>query len=435
MSRFTDILLIGLYALIAAASSAALIRLGGFDGPFAWLAGIQIFLVMGLVQAMTGRRADARRMDELVAFTSNISRDLEIAEARLEELDLAVEGHTPSERAFFADELARLEEEVTRLREAAGSAEAAPGLAAASAFQPAPAELAAEEKAFEEAFLSEPAPRFDEPRPRPALQLVTQETSGPLLSDEELLPLVRDALEHDRLDLYLQPIVTLPQRQTSFYEALTRLRGPQGEVILPADYIRVAEPAGLMPILDNMALLRCVQVTRQMEKRKKDTPIFCNISAHTLCDTEFFPQFLDYMKDHEELASRLVFEIGQDAYDAAGAVEHESLRDLAALGFRLSLDRVRRLDMDPHQLHATGFRFVKIDAVQLLDAAEGGTPFFGNIHPQDVKELMRRAGLTLIAERIESERTVVDILDYDLDYGQGFLFARPRPVRKNLIAA
>lgn len=435
MSRFTDILLIGLYALIAAASSAALIRLGGFDGPFAWLAGIQIFLVMGLVQAMTGRRADARRMDELVAFTSSISRDLEIAEARLQELDLAVEGHTPSERAFFADELARLEEEVTRLRQAAGTGQGASGLAEAFALQPAPAELAAEEKAFEEAFLSEPAARFEEPRTRPALQLVTEETRGPLLSDNELLSLVRDALEHDRLDLYLQPIVTLPQRQTSFYEALTRLRGPQGEVILPADYIRVAESAGLMPILDNMALLRCVQVTRQMEKRKKDTPIFCNISAHTLCDTEFFPQFLDYMKEHEELAPRLVFEIGQDAYDAAGAVEHESLRDLAALGFRLSLDQVRRLDMDPHQLHAAGFRFVKLDAAQLLGAAEGGTLFFGNIHPQDVKELMRRAGLTLIAERIESERTVVDILDYDLDYGQGFLFARPRPVRKNLIAA
>jgi len=434
MSRFTDILLIGLYALIAAASSAALIRLGGFDGPFAWLAGIQIFLVMGLVQAMTGRRSDARRMDELVAFTSSISRDLEIAEARLQELDLAVEGHTPSERAFFADELARLEEEVTRLRQSAS--QAAVGFVPAPALRPSPEELAAEERAFEDAFLSgNVAALPEEPRARPALQLVTEETRGPLLSDNELLPLVRDALEHDRLDLYLQPIVTLPQRQTSFYEALTRLRGPQGEVILPADYIRVAEPAGLMPILDNMALLRCVQVTRQMEKRKKDTPIFCNISAHTLCDTEFFPQFLDYMKEHEELAPRLVFEIGQDAYDAAGAVEHESLRDLAALGFRLSLDQVRRLDMDPHQLHATGFRFVKLDAAQLLGAAEGGTPFFGNIHPQDVKELMRRAGLTLIAERIESERTVVDILDYDLDYGQGFLFARPRPVRKDLIAA
>jgi len=43
--------------------------------------------------------------------------------------------------------------------------------------------------------------------------------------------------------------------------------------------------------------------------------------------------------------------------------------------------------------------------------------------------LLARAGIGLIAERIENEMTVVDLLDYDVRFGQGFLFSPPRPVR------
>lgn len=38
-------------------------------------------------------------------------------------------------------------------------------------------------------------------------------------------------------------------------------------------------------------------------------------------------------------------------------------------------------------------------------------------------------GIDLIAERVETETTVVDLLDYDVRFGQGFLFSPPRPVR------
>jgi cyclic-di-GMP phosphodiesterase TipF (flagellum assembly factor) len=63
------------------------------------------------------------------------------------------------------------------------------------------------------------------------------------------------------------------------------------------------------------------------------------------------------------------------------------------------------------------------------------TELLGDIHPEDLKELLRRNGLSLIAERIEDERTVIDLLDFDIDYGQGYLFSRPRPVRRDMIAA
>ena len=57
----------------------------------------------------------------------------------------------------------------------------------------------------------------------------------------------------------------------------------------------------------------------------------------------------------------------------------------------------------------------------------------GDIHPADFSDLLGRFGIDLIAEKIETETTVVDLLDYDVRFGQGFLFSPPRPVRAEVL--
>jgi cyclic-di-GMP phosphodiesterase TipF (flagellum assembly factor) len=52
-----------------------------------------------------------------------------------------------------------------------------------------------------------------------------------------------------------------------------------------------------------------------------------------------------------------------------------------------------------------------------------------DIHPGDLADLLARSGIDLVAERIENESMVVDLLDFDVRFGQGFLFSPPRPVR------
>ena len=65
-------------------------------------------------------------------------------------------------------------------------------------------------------------------------------------------------------------------------------------------------------------------------------------------------------------------------------------------------------------------------AALLLDPRQSSA---SDIHPSDLSDLLGRFGIDLIAERIEGERAVVDLLDYDVRFGQGFLFAPPRPLR------
>jgi cyclic-di-GMP phosphodiesterase, flagellum assembly factor TipF len=243
---------------------------------------------------------------------------------------------------------------------------------------------------------------------------------------------IRDAVEVNRLDLYLQPMVTLPQRKVRYYEALARLRTGDGEVLAPTDFLPFAEEAGLMPRIDNLMLFRCVQVVRRLLAKNRDIGMFCNVSALTLTDPQFFPQFNEFVDANRALAPALVLEFSQSAYRALGPMENESLAALASHGFRFSLDNVTDLRLEPRDLSERGFRFLKVPAKLLLDRTGAA---LSDIHPADLSGLLGRFGIELIGEKIESEGIVVDLLDYDVKYGQGFLFSPPRPVRAEIMQA
>ena len=55
-----------------------------------------------------------------------------------------------------------------------------------------------------------------------------------------------------------------------------------------------------------------------------------------------------------------------------------------------------------------------------------------DVAAEDFKKLLERHGLNLIAERVEDEKTVVQLLDYNVDFAQGFLFGEPRAVREDM---
>ena len=246
------------------------------------------------------------------------------------------------------------------------------------------------------------------------------------LSRESIADLISKAVDANRIDLYLQPIVTLPQRKVRYYEAMSRLRTEDGDIVPAVDFIDVAESIGLMPKIDNLAVFRCVQVTRRLLLKSRDVGLFCNLSAATLTDALMFRQFLDFMDANRALASSLMFEFTQEAYRSFGPIEHESLAALSERGFRFSMDHVADLHMEPNELADRSFRFLKVPAKLLLNKV---TATHSDIDPEDLADLLARSGIDLIAERIETETTVVDLLDYDVRFGQGFLFSPPRPVR------
>ena len=161
------------------------------------------------------------------------------------------------------------------------------------------------------------------------------------MTREELAVSIRAAVDAARIDLYLQPIVTLPQRKVRYYEAVTWLRTEDGDSVKPAHYREIAEAQGLMPRIDNILMLRCVQVVRRLLLKNRDIGLLCSISASTLNDPGLFPQISQFMDANRAIAPSLIFELDQAAWRGMGPLEQESLAALRELGFRFSMGGVK----------------------------------------------------------------------------------------------
>jgi len=265
--------------------------------------------------------------------------------------------------------------------------------------------------------------------PRQGRQVTSDAPNPPVadgLDDASILAIVRDGLERNRVDLVLQPVVRLPQRRTVFYEAFTRIRDAGDSMLVPEQYIAVAEREGLITAIDNMLLFRCVQLVRRTQSHDRDIGFFCNISAHSLTDRHFFSNFVEFMADNSGLAPNLIFEFPYATIANRDREIEDHLRHLASLGFRFSVDQVSSLNIDYDDLRAHGFRYVKMDAETIL--AELNDPS-AHISVADIKRVIDRRGMDLIVEKIESEPKLLELLDLRIDYGQGYLFGEPRRAR------
>lgn len=413
MSFLTNFFVIGSYVIVALALSMGLQAFAGVQPVVGWLAAAVFFLFAAQIHGALNRAQEngilvhdiATIRQALAAF----ERDLEDLRAQAEDLDGRVLGVTDRRNRRLTAEMNVLESLVKQL---------ASGVAEQTARE-------------QEAGVTRWSPKDDE-TPDPAWNLDAFDSANPSAfdraSDEQLLRAVRASLEENRVELYLQPIVSLPQRRLRYYEALTRLRAEGGEVLMPRHYLYVAEGAGLISIIDNLLLFRSVQVVRKLMERDSDVRVFCNISTRSLQDNAFFPQFLDFMENHADLAAKLIFEFTQDTIDMCGPLELANLRRLTGLGFRFSMDQVTDLEFDTAALRDRGFSFVKIPVATLAQCAEAGLDI------SEVKTRLTRHGLDLIAEKIEDDDAVQNVIAAGVDFGQGYLLGEPRPAANEKLA-
>ncbi len=252
-----------------------------------------------------------------------------------------------------------------------------------------------------------------------------------------ILDAVKDALRENRVDLHLQPIVNLPQRRTCFYEGFTRLRRADGRVIMPTEFLAAAERANLLGVIDNLLLFRCVQIVRRLSERDQRIGVFCNISMASLEDEQFFSTFLDFMRENRDMAHAMIFEIGVRAFRARSDIAARNMNRLKELGFRFSLDKGDGLNFDLPELQQAGVRFLKIHGERLLEELTPGgerpiSAITRDLAPEDVPALFIRYGIDLIAEKVEAEKSVIELLEFEIPYGQGHVFGQPRPIKGTL---
>jgi cyclic-di-GMP phosphodiesterase, flagellum assembly factor TipF len=427
MIRISTIFIAICMVLVAASLGLILYSVAGLSGSESAIAALTALTFLILYNAVSMRLRDRTDVGGQIADLSRGTADLARQVAEFGRRLAAVEGKLASANAAGTDRVQAVASEISELgalvKQLAVSvaghddilSAGVPG--AASANQPDKEPSQERPPAAEAGSVA---------KARPAPPAAAAEKPGTSRNEAQILAALKAAVEANRIDIYLQPLVSLPQRKVRFYEAVTRLRDENDQVLAADDFIGVAEVAGLIGRIDHMVLLRCVQVLRRLMVRNKDVGVFCNVAAATLGNPVTFTQCLDFLEANRALAPSLVIEFKQATFRNLGQVETEHLAAMAQRGYRFSIDHVTDLRIEPRELADRGVRFIKVPAALLLDPKRSST---SDIHPSDLSDLLGRFGIDLIAERIEGERAVVDLLDYDVRFGQGFLFAPPRPLR------
>ena len=432
MIRISTIFIAICMVLVAASLGLVLYSLAGISGLESAIVALTALTFLILYNAVSMRLRDRTDVGGQIADLSRGTADLARQIAEFGRRLAAVEGRVVSGNSTGADRIQTVIGEINELgvlvKQLAASVAShddmlsagAPGAAPAAAVKPEDDQQSELPLSGENAGLAAAA------TPAKITPAAIAAEPAPIRSQAQILTAVKNAVEENRLDIYLQPMVSLPQRKVRFYEAVTRLRDDNDQILTADDFIGIAEAAGLIGRIDHMVMLRCVQVLRRLMVRNKEVGLFCNLAAATLGDPSTFAPCLDFLEANRALAPSLVLEFKQATFHHLGPIETEHLAALAQRGYRFSMDHVTDLRVEPRELADRGVRFIKVPASLLLDQKLAST---SDLHASDLSDLLGRFGIDLIAERIEEERSVVDLLDYDVRFGQGFLFAPPRPLR------
>jgi cyclic-di-GMP phosphodiesterase TipF (flagellum assembly factor) len=435
MIRISTIFIAICMVLVAASLGLVLYSMAGISGTESAIVALTALTFLILYNAVSMRLRDRTDVGSQITDLSRGTADLARQVAEYGRRLAAIESRQVSANSAGADRIQAIVSEISELgglvkqlaTTVATHEDLLATVQAASEAAPDPDRPEVEQQ-------QEPPAPASEPRGAAARAALAAAASETVTSrgQSQLLATVRSAVEENRIDIFLQPMVTLPQRKVRYYEAVTRLRDDKDQILAAEDFIAVAEAGGLIGRIDHMVMLRCVQVLRRLMVRNKDVGVFCNVSAATLGNPTTFAQCLDFLDANRALAPSFVLEFKQATFRGLGPAESDNLANLAQRGYRFSIDHVTDLRLDPRELADRGVRFIKVPAALLLDPKQSSA---SDIHPSDLSDLLGRFGIDLIAERIEGERSVVDLLDYDVRFGQGFLFAPPRPLRPEGAAA
>ena len=238
---------------------------------------------------------------------------------------------------------------------------------------------------------------------------------------------LRNAIKHQRIELHYQPIFALGNEELVGFEALLRWPHPQRGMVLPEDFLSLAEETGLIvPLGDWVLKTACAQLVEWGRQFPTRRPLFVSIhlSSKQLAQATFLDRVDQMLQAFQLQACNLRFEVTESAIIDEVDSAIEQLWQLRKLGIGLSLDDFGKGYASLSYLQRFPVDRLKIDRSiisQVRDRANDDRMEF----TQAIMGLARSLDLDVTAEGIETEVQCLKLRDLGCQYGQGYFFSAP----------
>ncbi|HKG51906.1 MAG TPA: EAL domain-containing protein [Actinomycetales bacterium] len=244
-----------------------------------------------------------------------------------------------------------------------------------------------------------------------------------------LLTDLREALDHSQLSVVFQPQLEIDSGRVVGAEALVRWHHPQRGMVMPDQFIELAENSGLIGHVTTYVLEQSLLTLSRLDRRGYPLQMSVNLSARHLSDLSLPGRVADALAGHGVEPGRLTLEVTETGILSDPVRVDEVMRQLRAMGVGIAVDDYGTGHASLSYLKRLAVDELKIDRSFVTEM---------NANPSDLKivrstiALGHELGLRIVAEGVEDQATLEQLARIGCDVAQGWLIGRPVPERQLL---
>ena len=243
---------------------------------------------------------------------------------------------------------------------------------------------------------------------------------------------LRRAINKQELIVYYQPIISLNSGSIIGLEALVRWQHPTKGLILPTEFISMAEETGLIHAIDTWVLKSACNQLRIWQNHPavpKPLHISVNLSAKLFLQTNFLAQIDQIIYETKVNPAFLELEITESVIMEDSVDMKTTLQELRERNIRLSMDDFGTGYSSLSYLHSFPLNTLKIDK-SFLNLMQNNRENMGLV-PAMIG-IAHSMGMRAIAEGVETSEQLSQIRDLKCNFAQGNLFSRPMEAERML---
>jgi diguanylate cyclase (GGDEF) domain len=245
-----------------------------------------------------------------------------------------------------------------------------------------------------------------------------------LKRDAYWVPRIRRALVKNEFRLVCQPLLCMSDGFIHRYEVLIRMLGEEGELLLPLEFIRVAERMGLIQDIDRWVVKHTLIAMSQLPLKHRDLCFNINLSGYAFQHPKLLPLIHKCLQATDVAAERITFEITETAAITNLDKTRAIVNKLRALGCRFALDDFGAGFNTYSYLKQLPVDYLKIDGSFITNLADDPVD---QVLVKSMIEIAHALGKAIIAEFVETRETLKLLRGYGVDFAQGNYIGEPVP--------
>lgn len=238
---------------------------------------------------------------------------------------------------------------------------------------------------------------------------------------------LRKAQKNNEFELYYQPIVNLQDGKIRKAEALIRWMHPVKGMIGPVEFIPIAEESGMIHELGDWVFHQALQGLQAIQAATGvDFQMSVNVSPYQFNSPDKLLNWIEMMKAQSIPGESISFEITERLLLEPSSAVIDTIRKLRKSGMELSIDDFGTGYSALAYLKKFDIDYVKIDKsfIQNLE-----TESYDAVLCESIIHMARKLNIRVIAEGIETELQKNYLREFGCDYGQGYLYSKPLPLK------